>query len=51
MRGLLVENVCCPVKYPSCQQFVLIVDWLPAKCSIRLGDAVSQKKIWSMGLY
>ena len=47
----LVQNVCYPVKHPSCQPFVLTVDQMPAKYSIRLGDAVSQKKIWSMGLY
>ena len=40
----LVQNVCYPVKHPSCQPFALTVDWMPAKCSIRLADAVSQKK-------
>ena len=43
-RFILVQNVCYPVKHPSCQPFALTVDWMPAKCSIRLGDVVSSKK-------
>ena len=39
-----VQNVCYPVRHPSCQPFALTVDWMPAKYSIRLGDAVSQNK-------
>ena len=35
-EAYLVQNVCYPVKYPSCQPFALTVDWMPA--SIRLGD-------------
>ena len=41
----LVQNVCYPVKHPSCQPFALTVDWMPAKCSIRLGDVVSSKNL------
>ena len=53
----LFQNVCYPVKHPSCQPFALTVDWMPAKCSVRLGDAVSQKKklvhgtLWVAGMF
>ena len=41
----VVQNVCYAVKYPSCQPFAMTVNWIPAKRSIRLSNAVSQRNL------